>query len=32
MVLATTEAVPTRLIEELRREPGIISVHPLSGD
>ena len=32
MVLATTEAVPTGLIEELRREPGIISVHPLSGD
>ena len=32
MVLATTEAVPTGLIEDLRREPGIISIHPLSGD
>src|SRR5262245_40685976 len=32
MVLATTEAVPTALIEELRRAPGIISIHPLSGD
>ena len=32
MVLATTMPVPSELIEQLRRTPGIISVHPLSGD
>ncbi len=32
MVLATTTPVPWSLIDQLRRTPGIISVHPLSGD
>jgi len=32
MVLATTTAVPSDLIDRLRTTPGIISVHPLSGD
>jgi D-3-phosphoglycerate dehydrogenase len=32
MVLATTAPVPWSLIDQLRGTPGIISVHPLSGD
>jgi D-3-phosphoglycerate dehydrogenase len=32
MVLATTAPVPWPLIDQLRGTPGIISVHPLSGD
>jgi D-3-phosphoglycerate dehydrogenase len=32
MVLATTTPVPWSLIDQLRGTPGIISVHPLSGD
>jgi D-3-phosphoglycerate dehydrogenase / 2-oxoglutarate reductase len=32
MVIATTAPVPWSLIEQLRGTPGIISVHPLSGD
>ena len=32
MVIATTAPVPWSLIDQLRGTPGIISVHPLSGD
>jgi hypothetical protein len=32
MVLATTAPVPWSLIDQLRGTPGIISVHPLSGE
>ncbi len=32
MVLATTTAVPADVIGRLRNTPGIISIHPLSGD
>ena len=32
MVLATTTAVPSQLIDQLRRTEGIISVHPLASD
>ncbi|HET9600155.1 MAG TPA: ACT domain-containing protein, partial [Acidimicrobiales bacterium] len=32
MVLATTTAVPSQLIDRLRRTEGIISVHPLASD
>ena len=32
MVIATTTPVPWSLIDQLRGTPGIISVHPLSGD
>jgi hypothetical protein len=32
MVLATTTAVPTDVVDALRATPGIISVHPLTSD
>jgi D-3-phosphoglycerate dehydrogenase len=31
MVLATRGPVPTAVLDELRRQDGIVSVHPLQG-